>query len=324
MRILLVISFGLLLATAQAQELVLPTEPSQWVNSAPITLESLKGKAALLWFFEEECPRCRGKWPEMVALSKKYEGKPIAFIAVNSGNFRPEVASYLQETSVPWPTIVDPLRQFEKICGVNEISLQNIYQAVVITPDGRLRRGDSSNLEGTVESALKDAKWNVDPASIPTPLKKAWQAIEFGDYAGGATLVKKGLTAGKQDIKQAATTLNDFVKARIDEELAAAKKTQEGGDKWRTFRAFQSIADRFAGYEVPEEVAATVAELAKDEKVKKQQALLKQLTGAKKSLTSTSRAGRAGAINRLKKIVEEAPESDAGQEAAELLKDAGK
>ncbi len=32
---------------------VLPTEAQSWLNSPPITAEMLKGKAAVLWFFEE-------------------------------------------------------------------------------------------------------------------------------------------------------------------------------------------------------------------------------------------------------------------------------
>jgi hypothetical protein len=40
-------------------KLALPSDPSMWINSAPITMEALQGKAALLWFYEESCPRCR-------------------------------------------------------------------------------------------------------------------------------------------------------------------------------------------------------------------------------------------------------------------------
>ncbi|MDP6721547.1 MAG: hypothetical protein QGF59_22955 [Pirellulaceae bacterium] len=32
---------------------ILPIEPAAWINSSPITAEMLKGKAALLYFYEE-------------------------------------------------------------------------------------------------------------------------------------------------------------------------------------------------------------------------------------------------------------------------------
>lgn len=37
------------LADAQA----LPSQQKNWLNSSPLTLEAIKGKGALLWFFEE-------------------------------------------------------------------------------------------------------------------------------------------------------------------------------------------------------------------------------------------------------------------------------
>jgi len=36
-----------------AQEVQLPENPEQWLNSDPITGQQLEGKAALLYFFEE-------------------------------------------------------------------------------------------------------------------------------------------------------------------------------------------------------------------------------------------------------------------------------
>lgn len=37
-----------------AESFSLPPDASSWVNSAPLSMETLKGKAAVLWFFEEQ------------------------------------------------------------------------------------------------------------------------------------------------------------------------------------------------------------------------------------------------------------------------------
>ena len=319
---LIVVAVLLSVREASAQEAapVLPSDPSMWVNSAPISLQALKGKAALLWFYEEDCPKCRAKWPEMIGLSKKFAGQPIVFIAVNSGNHRPDVEGYLREVSVPWPTIVDPTRGFEKQWGIPEVSLQNIYQLRTIGADGRVQRGSPDNLEGAAEAALAGAKWNVEPASIPAALRPAWSAVEFGDYPAGASLIKKNLASKKPDLKQGATTLQEYVQTKIDEGVAAAKSAADSGKSWQAYRAYDDVATQFKGYELPAEVGSQLKQLAADEQVKLELAALKQLTSAKKSLGSTSRAGRVGAVNRLKKLVEEAPDSDAAKEAAELLK----
>ncbi len=69
--------------TSKAPEF--PQDPSQWINGRPVTLANLKGKAVLLWYFSEQCPTCRGKWPALLEMAKQYDGQPILFIAVNSG-----------------------------------------------------------------------------------------------------------------------------------------------------------------------------------------------------------------------------------------------
>ena len=38
---------------AQDRGMSLPTDSGQWLNSAPISLEAMKGKGAVLYFFEE-------------------------------------------------------------------------------------------------------------------------------------------------------------------------------------------------------------------------------------------------------------------------------
>ena len=110
----------------------LPDDPSQWVNGGPITGDMLKGKAAFLWFYEEQCPRCREKWTSLVAISKRFEDQPIVFIAVNSGNSRESVEAYAKEVKLPWPVIVDPKRELEQQCLGNQISLQNITQVKLV------------------------------------------------------------------------------------------------------------------------------------------------------------------------------------------------
>lgn len=58
-RVILGVSFlaacGLLKGPAAVaeEEGVLPVAPSAWINSPPLSEESLRGKAAILWFYEE-------------------------------------------------------------------------------------------------------------------------------------------------------------------------------------------------------------------------------------------------------------------------------
>ena len=48
---------------------------SQWINSQPLNLNSLKGKVVVLDFWTYSCINCQRTLPYMVALDKKYRDK---------------------------------------------------------------------------------------------------------------------------------------------------------------------------------------------------------------------------------------------------------
>ncbi|QDU94855.1 TlpA family protein disulfide reductase [Lignipirellula cremea] len=299
---------------------VLPQDPSQWINSNPISADTLQGKAALLWYFEEDCPRCRAKWPALIALSKSFVGKPIVFIAVNSGNSRQAVEQYARSVRLPWPIIVDPTRQFEKASNLTEISLQNIHQVKLIMPDGRMRNGDWNDLKASADSALSGAKWNVDPSEISPGLMPAWQSIEFGDFAGGSSLVARNLKSRDEAAQASAAKLQAYVDSRMQQMLAAGNGAS---DNWSKYKTYLQISEQFDGYDLPEEVTSGLAQLADDPAVKDQLAAYKQLLPIKKSLQSSNRSVLFGAVKRLKTLVESSPGTDAALEAQNLLQQLG-
>ena len=118
-------------------------------------------------------------------MAQKYQGKPIFFIAVNSGTLRPEIEQYAREVGAFLPIVIDPTRDYERKCSVGEISLQNISQVKIITADGQMRGGYFPKIEESIAKPWPARKWWVDPATIPDPLIGAWQAIEFGNFMLG-------------------------------------------------------------------------------------------------------------------------------------------
>jgi thiol-disulfide isomerase/thioredoxin len=294
-----------------------PSDPSQWVNSPPISTEALKGKGVFLWYFEESCPTCRGKWPSLLATAQKYEGKPVLFMAVNSGTSRGEIQQYAQETGITWPIIVDPSREFEQKSGVNEISLQNIYQVRLITADGRSHAGDFRDIEGSITRALDGAKWRVDPAEITPALRAAWTAIEFGNFTAAASAVKRALASSNPALKKAGEKLNGAVQKEMEDELAPIKKALENDEKWDAYKVIASVAQRYRGYSLPESIESDRKRLADDPKVKEELAAKRILDGARKLIakSNTRRRGMA----QLKKLVQDQPETEAGQRAKELV-----
>jgi thiol-disulfide isomerase/thioredoxin len=306
----------------KAEEAVelLPREASAWLNSPPLTTDALKGKGVVLWFFEETCPSCRGKWPGMYDLAKRYEGQPVVFIAVNSGNSAAEVAKYAKEVKLTWPIIVDPSRQLEKRWLNSEISLQNIHQCGLLLPSGQKQFGRWNDLDASVKTALEGATWKIDPKSIPAAFLPTWQAVELGNYAGAANLLKKGLATRNAEVKEAATRVHDFVQGELRSAVEMAAKTRQEGDAWRAFQLYRGISISFAGYDLPAEVASTQKELAIDAKVKKQLEAAKALEAIQKaSVAARTDIARKRIMDRLQQLATEFADTDAGIEARRFL-----
>ncbi|HZZ72467.1 MAG TPA: redoxin domain-containing protein [Pirellulales bacterium] len=322
MALALALTLGVSAAQAQTKPGApeFPQEPAQWIHGRPITIDNLKGKAAFLWYFSEQCPKCKAKWPGMMEMAKKYQDKPIVFIAVNSGAPRSTLEAYVRETGLTWPILVDTSRDFESRSGINPvISLQNVYQLKMLTPDGRLQSGNFEDMEGSIEAALKGAAWKVDPKEIPPGLQPAWQAIEFGNYAYAGPIVKKALTAPHADLKEGAEKLKAAVQVEIDAAVKVAQEAEDKGNSWAAYSDYGQLAQRFAGFELPPAVEVSRKRLATDPKVKLGLTAQHDLDAAKRLLSSTSTVAHKKGTNMLDKIVKDAPDTDAAKEAQAIL-----
>jgi thiol-disulfide isomerase/thioredoxin len=324
---LMAVAFAFLSCVASASPAdsaeLLPRDPAMWLNSPPLTAESLKGKGVVLWFFEEDCPSCRGKWPGLLALAKKFEGQPVVFIAVNSGNSPAEVQQYAKDVKLSWPIIVDPTRQFEKQWPDSEISLANIHQCELILPSGKKGSGRWNDVEGSVKEALEGAAWKIDPKTIPAAFMPTWQQVELGNYAAAANLLKKGLTTRNAEVKEAATRVNAFVQDQLSAAVAEAAQAQQAGDTWRAYRLYRGVSTTFAGYDLPSEVVEAQKQLAADASVKRQLEAAKALDGIRKSLpTARTESARKRIVARLQQLAGQFSGTDAAAEAQQLLQQA--
>ena len=60
-----------------------PWTVSQWFNSAPLSVEALRGKVVLVrWFMGPSCPFCSATAPTLRALDEKYRDKGLAVIGM--------------------------------------------------------------------------------------------------------------------------------------------------------------------------------------------------------------------------------------------------
>ena len=294
--------------------------PTSWVNSEPISAESLRGKGVFLWFFEENCPNCRARWPKLMEKAQEHAQEPILFIAVNSGSPRRDVETYVHEVNLTWPVIVDEDRSFERRAELGEISLQNVMQAMYLTPQGELRPGSWSDVDRTIAAALKGAKWNVNPEDMTEDLMPAWREVEFRRFVEARPALTKALASRKPETKMAAQKLADYIQLQGERELGSAEQAASDGNKARAYARYSAATETFAGYEAGTKAAAARRELAKDPALKKELAALKQLDKQRELAASPKPAVREKARAAIQKLIDEQPDSEAARLGRELLR----
>jgi cytochrome c biogenesis protein CcmG, thiol:disulfide interchange protein DsbE len=92
------------------------------VNGASIRiLETLKGKVAVLHFWQIGCSSCRLEMPAMDGLYGKYRRKGLEILAINVGQRREVVKTFAAELGVSYPILIDMEGKSTALYGVTDI-----------------------------------------------------------------------------------------------------------------------------------------------------------------------------------------------------------
>lgn len=302
-----------------------PTLPNSWAQGGPYSLEALRGKVIFLVYYEEGCPSCRKRWPARAAAAKKYDGKPIVFIAVNSGNAPERVLAYMRSVRCDWPTIADTDRSFEQASGVGTISLRNIEQTRIISPEGKLVAInkvtwddgtvlDLSTPDKAAEYFLKHASFRIDPEAVPARYKQAWDAFEFGRPADAVKRLR--LLAPKSD---ADTAFYEKINALLAEDaasrIAKAEAAAEAGEKWKAYQLYDGIRSDFAGHPQGDAARDAWRELAADPQVKNEKAAATMLARIRVLAANRHPAKQAQAKQAAALLIKKYPDTEAAQAA---------
>ncbi len=84
----------------------------EWINSAPLTKESLKGKVVLVDFWTFDCINCRHALPYVKALYAKYKDQGFVVVGVHTPELARErvpgnVRNAVTELGVTYPVVID-------------------------------------------------------------------------------------------------------------------------------------------------------------------------------------------------------------------------
>jgi len=79
-------------------------------DNQSITLESLRGNVVMINFWATWCPPCVEELPSIDALGKSFADKPFKILAVNMGEDKESIISFLDRVgfSLDFPLLIDP------------------------------------------------------------------------------------------------------------------------------------------------------------------------------------------------------------------------
>ena len=158
-----------------------------WINSPPLTEESLRGKVVVVYFWTYSCINCLRSIPYVRAWAERYKNQGLAVIGVHAPEFAFEknplnVRRAVSELKVAFPVAIDNdflvWRAFE-----------NHYWPALYVADvqGRIRyhhngEGEYDESESVIRQLLEEAGGTVAPAAaVPVDAPGAQAASDTAD-----------------------------------------------------------------------------------------------------------------------------------------------
>lgn len=122
-------------------------------NSVGLADTLRSNKAVLLTFWASWCPPCREELPELIGLQARFKDKGFTILAVNAGESKKKVASFLKKNPVNFTVLLD-----EDMRAVRSFGVTGVPSNYVLAPDGTVLgrySGFSEEIERKIENALK-------------------------------------------------------------------------------------------------------------------------------------------------------------------------
>jgi thiol-disulfide isomerase/thioredoxin len=116
----LIFSLGLALSacggTVSAMPPELPafthTAAADWINSAPLTTQSLRGQVVLVEFWTFDCYNCRNTLPWLKAIQERYADQGLKVVSIHTPELPQErvpdnVRAAVKKLGIGWPVMID-------------------------------------------------------------------------------------------------------------------------------------------------------------------------------------------------------------------------
>ena len=134
---------------------------SDWINSAPLTLASLRGSVVLVEFWTFDCYNCRNTLPWLKAIHDEYGARGLQVVSVHTPELEQErnpanVRAAVKRLGITYPVMIDEDYSYWR--AMNNRYWPAFYLIdrdgnVVLRAFGELHRGEARS--DTVESRIR-------------------------------------------------------------------------------------------------------------------------------------------------------------------------
>lgn len=179
------------LASASATSPQMPSldAASGWINSPPLTRDSLRGKVVLVEFWTQSCINCLRTLPYVRAWARKYRSAGLVVIGVHSPEFEFEqhatnVQRAVEMLQIDYPVALDSRHAIWRAFG------NRAWPALYfIDAQGRIRHqqlgeGRYVEAERLIQQLLKEAGTGAVPTDLVAPQGEGTQAAASPVPAG--------------------------------------------------------------------------------------------------------------------------------------------
>jgi peroxiredoxin len=289
--------------------------PGPFTDGGRYSLADFEGKVLVLFFYEKDCPSCRGLIPERNKVVEQFRGKPVKFIAIGPGDTLTDVKSYVRSTQLKMPVFADTLGLMQHRYGT-QISLNNIYQFRIIGPDGKIV-GHSMD-PAAIEKAVAKVKWKYNDGGYDPKLNNIIDLLEWNQHPQAVTQLKPLTKGPNKAVAESATKLLEAVKAEVQGWLDEAEKAQSAEDPVKAFDLYSKVAAAFPGDDLGKKADAPLKALRTDKTVVAELAARKaydQLNNVMANANAKKKREIAGLCHN---IATKHPNTPTGKKAAAL------
>ncbi|MBC8105569.1 MAG: redoxin family protein [Anaerolineae bacterium] len=295
--------------------------PGVFNDGRQYRLEDFRGKTVVLFFYEKDCPRCRGSIPDRNKVVQAYKDKPVKFIAIGAGDTLAEAKSYAGQTGLAMPVFSDSFSLMEKRYG-QTISLNNIWQFRVVGPDGKVAGYKMELNEEYLEKAVAASTWKYKDQGYDAKLNPAIDLLEWGQYEQGVTKLRPFLKNANAEVAASAQKLFEALKTEGQQWMDEAAKA-ESENPIGAYDLYARTAATFAGDPLGEKAKGSLKAISAKQPVQDELAARKMYEGFVGAMAQSNPTNKTKLIELGKKIVQKYPSTPVANKVNTVLSEIG-